>query len=114
MTEDIDLWRSLETCFNQGITKNIELKYFKATFYKKGTVHLTFTCPELIERFNIYAAQNKRWLPPNYGKAQYKDMTAEEKAVIDGFQGEKAYNEIMEKTAYYLAPVTNGTMLLLE
>lgn len=114
MTQDIDFWQTLETCFNQGITKNIELKYFKATFYKKGTVHLVFTNPELIERFNIYAAQYKKWLPPSYGKKTYKNMTAEEKAVVDSFQGEKAYNEVMAKANYYLAPVTDNQTLLLE
>lgn len=115
MTADVDSWSALESNFNNGITKNIEMKYFKATFYKKGTVHLTFTCPELIDRFNIYAAQNKNWLPPSYGKKSYKDMTADEKKVVDSFQGEKAYNEIMAKSVYYLAPVTSGNqMLMLE
>lgn len=113
MTRDVDLWNNLEICFKRGITKNIELKYFTATFYKKGTVHLTFTCPELIERFNIYAAQNKAWLPPNYGKVKYKNMTAEEKAVVDSFQGEEAYNNVMAKADYYLAPITNNQMLML-
>lgn len=113
MTQDVDSMGFLESYFKSGITKNIPMKYFKATFYKKGTVHLTFTCPELIDRFNIYAAQNKAWLPPNYGKTKYKDMTEEEKAVIDSFQGEKAYNEVMAKAGYYLAPVTNNQMLML-
>lgn len=114
MTRDVDLWHTLDACFNQGITKNIELKFFKATFYKKGTVHLTFTCPELIERFNIYAAQQKAWLPPCYGKKAYKNMSEKEKAVIDSFQGEQAYNEIMAKANYYLAPVTKNQMLMIE
>lgn len=114
MTADITLWGNLECSFKRRETKNIELKYFTATFYKKGTVHLTFTCPELIERFNIYAAQQKAWLPPNYGKKVYKDMTDEEKAVVDSFQGEEAYNEVMAKASYYLAPVTNGNVLMLE
>lgn len=114
MTLDVNSWRLLENCFNQGITKNIELKYFKATFYKKGTIHLVFNCPELIERFNIYAAQNKKWLPPTYGKKAYVDMDKQEKAVIDSFQGEEAYNEVMKKSSYYLAPVTENSMLLLE
>lgn len=113
MTRDIDFWDTIERCFDQGITKNVELKYFKATFYKKGTIHLVFTCPELIERFNIYAAQQKAWLPPCYGKKTYKDMTEEEKAVVDGFQGEKAYTEVMTKAGYYLAPVTSGQLLAL-
>lgn len=114
MTRDINFWQSLENCFNQGITKNIQLKFFKATFYKKGTVHITFTCPELIERFNIYAAQHKAWLPPCYGRKTYKDMTEEEKAVVDSFQGEKAYNDIIERANYYLAPVTNSQLLMLN
>lgn len=113
MTRDVDLWNNLTLSFERRETKNIELKFFKATFYKKGTVHLVFNCPELIERFNIYAAQKKAWLPPNYGKTKYKNMTAEEKAVVDSFQGEEAYNNVMARAEYYLAPVTNNQMLML-
>ena len=113
MTQEIDTWASIDVRFKEGITKNIPCKYFTATFYKKGTVHLTFTCPELIERFNIYAAQQKAWLPPSYGKKAYKNMTEEEKAVIDSFQGEQAYNEVLAKSNYYLAPVTNNQMVML-
>lgn len=113
MTKDVDSEAEIKEHFRVGETKNIPLKYFKATFYKKGTVHLTFTCPELIERFNIYAAQRKGWLPPNYGKVVYNLLTVEEKAVVDSFQGEEAYNEVMAKSDYYLAPVTNNQMLML-
>ena len=114
MTEEVDSWNTLKVYLESyNITKKIPLKYFTATFYKKGTVHLEFTRPELIERFNIYAAQNKAWLPPNYGKKKYKDMTAEEKAVVDSFQGEAAYNEVMARADYYLAPVSNNQMLML-
>ena len=112
MTMELDSWRMIDNAFSQKITKNIICKYFKVTFYKKGTAHLTFTCPELIERFNIYAAQQKQWLPPSYGKKTYKDMSSEEKAVVDSFQGEKAYAEIMRKSNYYFAPVTNQIMML--
>ena len=114
MTRDVDFWKTIEYHFERRETKNIELKYFKATFYKKGTVHLVFTCPELVERFNIYAAQHKKWLPPDYGKKQYSSMTAEEKAVIDSFQGEKAYAEVMSRPGYYLAPVVNNNVLMLS
>ena len=113
MTQDVDSMGLLENYFSAGITKNIPMKYFTATFYKKGTVHLTFACPALIDRFNIYAAQNKAWLPPNYGKTKYNDLTEEEKAVIDSFQGEEAYNEVMAKASYYLAPVTSNQVLML-
>lgn len=112
MTAEVNLENELRKSFEQGITKNIACKFFRATFYKKGTVHITFTCPELIDRFNIYAAQNRGWLPPSYGKKSYKDMTAEEKTVIDSFQGEKAYNEVMAKSDYYLAsPIENRPLL---
>ena len=114
MTEEVNSENFLKYNFDRGITKNIRQKFYSVTFYKKGTAHITFTCPELIERFNIYAAQNKQWLPPTYGKKAYKDMDAEERAVIDGFQGEAAYTEIMSKADYFLAPVTSNSMLLLE
>lgn len=114
MTQNVDAESFIKYNFERGITKNIKQKFYTVTFYKKGTVHITFTCPELIERFNIYAAQYKGWLPPCYGKKKYNDMTAEEKAVVDSFQGEKAYNEIMAKANYYLSPVTNNQLLMLS
>jgi hypothetical protein len=113
MTREVDSWLRIQNYFDLGETKNIECKFFKVNFYKKGTVHITFTCPELIDRFNIYAGQRKGWLPPAYGKKKYKDMTVEEKEVIDSFQGEQAYNEVMAKSNYYLAPVTNNQVLML-
>lgn len=113
MTAEINLHRQLELNFQRGITKNVQCKFFDVTFYKKGTVHITFTCPELIDRFNIYAAQNKKWLPPSYGKKQYKDMTSEEKAVIDSFQGEKEYNKVLLRADYFLAPPVQNTNVLL-
>ncbi len=113
MTAEVDLWNTIQRHFDTHTTKNIPLKFFTVTFYKKGTVHITFTNPELIERFNIYAAQQKNWLPPSYGKKAYKDMDEEEKTVIDSFQGEKAYNNVMQKTGYYLAPVTENNVLKL-
>lgn len=89
-------------CAAQDNPKNIECKYFTVTFYKKGTVHITFKNLDLLEKFNIYAAKNRRWLPPDYGKKQYKNMTQEEQAVVDEFQGEKAYNKVMANQSYFL------------
>lgn len=104
MTAEVGLAESLERNFAEGITKNIKCKFFNVTFYKKGTVHITYTCPELIDRYNIYCAKNRRWLPPSYGKKQYKDMTADEQKIVDSFQGEQAYNKVMSRLDYYLAP----------
>lgn len=102
-------------------TRNIDFTYFKVDLYKKGTVHIKFR-PEampLVERLNIFAAQNRGWLPPNYGQERYNTMDADEKAVVDSFNGdgtegsgEKAYAEIMRESDYYLAAPTN-TMLAL-
>jgi len=103
-TAEIDLSSQIQIYFNAGITKNVHCKFFDVTFYKKGTVHITFHCPELIDRFNIYAARHREWLPPCYGKKHYSDMTADEKAVIDGFQGKEEYEKVLSKADYYLAP----------
>lgn len=114
MTADVNLWETVKSNFEQGITKNISLKFFKATFYKKGTIHLVFTCPKLIERFNIYAGMRKKWLPPSYGKKVYSDLSDDEKKVVDSFQGEDSYNEVLKNANFYLSPVTGINMLLLE
>lgn len=82
---------------NEAYTNKADFTYFACTFYKKGTCHIKFK-PEasrIIDRLNIFAGQKKNWLPPTYGKKHYADMTDEEKAVIDDFQGEENYEKIM-------------------
>jgi len=111
-TADVDLMRILTVAERVGQTRNIECKYFSVDLYKKGTTHIKFHCPDLIERFNIYAAQSRSWLPPNYGKVKYHDMTTEEKAVVDSFQGEKKYGEILAKSGYFLADPCKASTLL--
>ena len=113
LTDAIDLEETLKFAEEYGETKNIILKYFNITFYKKGTCHITFTNPELLKKFNIFGSQKKGWLPPSYGKKQYKDMTAEEKTVVNEFEGEKEYNKVMNNTKYYLFD-GNSSMNLLE
>lgn len=80
---------------NENYTNKVDFTYFTCTFYKKGTCHIKFK-PEaarIIDRLNIFAGQHKNWLPPTYGKKHYADMTAEEKAVIDDFQGAESYEK---------------------
>lgn len=97
---------SVEAAFREAEetqnTKNIDTKYFTATFYKKGTAHLVFKDAELLEKFNLFAARHKNWLPPCYGKKRYKDMTKEEQHVVDSFQGKERYEHIMAHADYYL------------
>ncbi|WP_137743298.1 DUF4942 domain-containing protein [Robertmurraya siralis] len=101
-TEDIDLKESLKFAEHYNDTKKIELKYFYVSFYKKGTCHIEFKYPELLHKFNLFGSQRKGWLPPSYGKSRYKDMTREEKEVINQFEGESSYNKVMNNQSYYL------------
>lgn len=114
-TDEIDLEARLKAASLEGKTRNIECKYFKVDLFKKNTTHIKFY-PEsmaLVDRLNIYASQKKGWLPPRYGKARYKDMKPDEKAVVDSFHGdgkdgsgEKAYTTVMANAAFYLAEPT--------
>ncbi len=106
-TEDKDLARCLEKAQAHGITQKIPCKYFTVTFYKKGTTHITFTSDRLLKKFNIFGSQRKGWLPPSYGKAQYQDLAAEEKATINEFEGVEEYAKTMRDTGYFLFSATS-------
>lgn len=111
LTEAVDLEESLKFAEEYGETKDIQLKYFTVTFYKKGTCHITFNNDELLKKFNIFGSQHKGWLPPSYGKKAYKDMTTEEKAVVNDFEGEKEYNKVISNKEYYLFDGNNLNLL---
>ena len=102
LTDGQSLGWALQMAKKTGQTKNIRLKYFDITFYKKGTIHITFTNEELLKKLNIFGSQRKGWLPPSYGKKRYSEMDAEEKAVIDEFEGEASYADTMNNSDYYL------------
>lgn len=111
LTDAVDLEESLKFAEEYGETKNIQLKYFTVTFYKKGTCHITFNNEELLKKFNIFGSQHKGWLPPSYGKKSYQDMTTEEKAVVNEFEGEKEYNKVLSNARYYLFDGNNLNLL---
>jgi len=111
LTEAVDLEESLKFAEEYGETKDIQLKYFTVTFYKKGTCHITFNNDELLKKFNIFGSQHKGWLPPSYGKKTYKDMTTEEKAVVNEFEGEKEYNKVISNSKYYMFDGNNLNLL---
>jgi hypothetical protein len=111
LTEAVDLKESLKFAEEFGETKEIQLKYFTITFYKKGTCHIVFNDDELLKKFNIFGSQHKGWLPPSYGKKQYKEMTPEEKQVVNEFEGEKEYNKVMSNTKYYIFDSSNMNLL---
>lgn len=109
-----DLHERLKTCQINGKTRNIPLRYFNISLFKKGTCHIAFTDMELLDRLNIYGSQRKGWLPPSYGKKQYSNMTTEEKRVVDEFQGEEAYNKVMQNPSQYIIDTPKMMLLTAE
>ena len=93
---NLDMYTQLNNASESGVTRNIHLTYFDVTLYKKGTIHITFTNEEALNKLNIYGSKLKGWLPPSYGKKHYREMSDEEKAVIDDFQGEYSYEKELE------------------
>lgn len=119
MTADVDLSAVLNHAKQYGNANKLQCKFFEVTFYKKGTAHIKFTNQELLDRFNIYCARQRGWLPPSYGNVKYADMAAEEQAVVDSYHGdethgsgEKAYNAVVARAGYYLAPPNQQTLSL--
>lgn len=113
------LSRRLDEAEHNGVTKNINLRYFKVTFYKKGTCHITFHDPEVVDKLNIFCARHKNWLPPCYGKKAYADMAPDEKKVVDGLHGDgsegsgaEMYETVLAKPEYYLAEPSDGQNVL--
>lgn len=111
LTEEMDLRELLINAQNKQETRNIELKHFSITFYKKGTCHLTFKSEDLLSKLNIFGSQRKGFLPPSYGKVKYDDMTTEEQEVINQFQGKESYEKVIKNTDYYLYNPSKTLML---
>lgn len=107
------LHRRLDEAEKELQSRGIALRYFKVTFFKKGTCHIEFTDMDVLHKFNLYAARDKKWLPPCYGRKRYQEMDMEERKAVDAFEGEESYGRVMQKRAYFLAePVEQGLLLL--
>jgi hypothetical protein len=112
-TQYVDIKAQLKEAQDKGISVKIPLKYFRVTFYKKGTAHIEFTDLELLNKFNLFGCLRKGWLPPHYGKKRYKDMNVEEKEIVREFSGDEAeYNKIIARQDFYL-PETKSFVPLL-
>ena len=108
---DIDLSHQLKVYQEQQITRKMQFRYFEVDVFKKGTMHIKFRDLDLLKRFNIYGCQHKGWLPPSYGKKSYKDMNAEEKQVIDEYEGQQEYEKIYNNRENYILDVGQGMLL---
>lgn len=102
------LTASLDAAKKDNQSSGIRLRYFKVTFYKKGTCHVEFTDMDVLHKFNLYAARDKNWLPPCYGRKTYKEMDQAEKAVVDSFEGEKSYERVLSRKEYFLQEVSGS------
>lgn len=110
-SEEVDLREVLKKAKERHQSKGIISKFFKMDFYKKATIHLTFLDEELLKKFNIFGSLEKRWLPPNYGKKKYEDMSEKEKEIINNFEGEAEYKKVINNKIYYLYDFKNMSML---
>ena len=113
-TEEQGLTVTVRDYLDAGITKNIRLKYFRVTFYKKGTCHITFTNERLLKKLNIYGSQRKGWLPKGYARRKYDEMDEEERAVVESFEGRESYEETLREAKYYLFDVKHSLPMLTE
>lgn len=86
----------IETCVRENQRKNVDFPYLTLSFYKKGTCHIKFKDKKILEKLNRIGANKRGWLPPSYGKKAYSDMTEEEQACINEFEGKQTYED-----AYY-------------
>jgi len=110
-TGEIDLSHVLRAASNGGQTRGIFCKYFTVDLFKKGTCHIKFHNQDVIDRLNIYGSRRRRWLPPNYGRERYENMTPEEQAVVDDFQGQEAYAKVCADPGLWLVE-PQGTLML--
>ncbi|MBB0996339.1 DUF4942 domain-containing protein, partial [Dietzia maris] len=100
--DDGPLAEALDAAGKAQQTRNIDLEHFTVTFYKKGTAHITFKRDDLLKKFNLIGSQRKGWLPPDYGKKSYSDMTPEARAVVDEFDGgEEEYSDTIARLDFY-------------
>lgn len=113
LTGAADIRDILKMAEDDGQTGGVSFKYFDVTFYKKGTAHLTFTNQDVLHKFNLFAARKKQWLPPSYGKKRYKDMSAQERTVVDSFEGEASYNVVMARPEYFLQEIDAAMPLMI-
>ena len=108
---DIDLNNQLKVYQEQQVTRKMQFRYFDVDVFKKGTMHIKFRDMELLKRFNIYGCQHKGWLPPSYGKKSYKDMNAEEKQVVDEYEGQQEYEKVYNNRENYILDVGQRMLL---
>lgn len=88
-----------------------ENSMFKVRLFQKGTMHFYVKNDALLRRFNVYVGRERTWLPPDYAMKTYNECNAEEKRVIDEFEGEKQYTSNLNDP---LLTNLNKSLLMIE
>lgn len=104
-----DMYTCLQQAQDMGFT-NVVTKHFSVKVYKKGTCHLTFNDLDLLKKFNLYCGKKLNWLPDDYGRKPYEDLSDEERAVADSFEGKDSYQQTFANQQFFLS--ANKTFLL--
>lgn len=110
-TESFDLAAQLKRVEETGEARNIDTKFFIISMYKKGTCHLIFKDMELLKKFNLYAGKKLNFLPGDYGKKSYTDLSDRERKIVDDFEGKDSYSDTYANQDFYL-PTTQNLLLL--
>lgn len=84
--------------------QKVACHYFDATVYAKGTIHITFRCPDLVKQLNVFAGKRYNMLPPDYGRKAYADLNADERRIVDAFEGEAEYARTRQALATCAGP----------
>jgi hypothetical protein len=102
--EYVTMAEALTAAFDSGKHADrhsgIVSSHFTMTVHKKGTVHLTFNDEDVLRRFNFIACRGKGWLPCDYGKKRYQELSAPERAVVDAFEGERSYTAALGRPVF--------------
>lgn len=103
----------VKNALSVGENRKVDTEYFYISIYKKGTIHFEFKDMDLLRRFNIAACQGKNFLPHDYSSKAYKDMTSEEKDIVEQFDGgEKGYKQTKIIKAIGVDAVTDPRFLI--
>lgn len=113
-TESMDMAEKLQAAAKSDNTRNIDTKYFTVTLYKKGTAHLVFKDMDLLKKFNLYCGKRLNWLPDDYGRKRYEDLSQKEKAVADSFEGKDSYEETFRHQDFFLPPNSPNLLMLTD
>ena len=92
MRKHVTISEALREAFKDG-ENTCESSYFRIKVHKKGTIHLNFLSEDILRRFNVTACKGKGWLPEGYGSTKVEKLTADERSVMESFEGVDSYSK---------------------